>query len=459
MKGFNMIVPKKMMFYGLRNIVHIPQYQKMTKQQQFALQVVGTVLPFRTNNYIVEELIDWENIPNDPIYQLTFMQEGMLTKQNFETISKLLLSESSPELIKKEAERIRYELNPHPAGQLTANIPVEDSEVIEGVQHKYKETALVFPSSGQTCHAYCTFCFRWAQFVGMNDLKFATDESQRFQEYIKNHKEITDILFTGGDPMVMGADKLKVYIEPLLGNGFEHIQSIRIGTKSISYWPYKYVTDKEADDILRLFDKIISSGKHLAIMGHFNHWKELTTDVSKEAVKRIRNTGAEIRSQSPLIKHINDNSETWARMWKEQVRLGIIPYYFFIERDTGASQYFAIPLAKAYDIFRNAYIKVSGLSRTVRGPSMSATPGKVAIEGVSEINGEKVFMLNFLQGRNADWVRKPFFAKYSETATWLNDLDPALGEDKFFFEDELNEILTDKREKVNNALENKVNAA
>lgn len=454
-----MIVPKKMMFYGLRNIVHIPQYQKMTKQQQFALQVVGTVLPFRTNNYIVEELIDWENIPNDPIYQLTFMQEGMLTKQNFETISKLLLSESSPELIKKEAERIRYELNPHPAGQLTANIPVEDSEVIEGVQHKYKETALVFPSSGQTCHAYCTFCFRWAQFVGMNDLKFATDESQRFQEYIKNHKEITDILFTGGDPMVMGADKLKVYIEPLLGNGFEHIQSIRIGTKSISYWPYKYVTDKEADDILRLFDKIISSGKHLAIMGHFNHWKELTTDVSKEAVKRIRNTGAEIRSQSPLIKHINDNSETWARMWKEQVRLGIIPYYFFIERDTGASQYFAIPLAKAYDIFRNAYIKVSGLSRTVRGPSMSATPGKVAIEGVSEINGEKVFMLNFLQGRNADWVRKPFFAKYSETATWLNDLDPALGEDKFFFEDELNEILTDKREKVNNALENKVNAA
>ncbi|MDZ7763191.1 MAG: hypothetical protein U5K00_02020 [Melioribacteraceae bacterium] len=83
---------------------------------------------------------------------------------------------------------------------MTANVPTleDDDEPVQGVQHQYKETALTFPSAGQTCHAYCTFCFRWAQFVGMNDLKFATDESGRFPKILKvTHKEITDVLFTG----------------------------------------------------------------------------------------------------------------------------------------------------------------------------------------------------------------------------------------------------------------------
>ncbi len=130
---------------------------------------------------------------------------------------------------------------------MTANVPFLDEEPVEGIQHKYKETVLVFPTGGQTCHAYCTFCFRWAQFIGDNDLKFATDESKKFQEYIIKHKEITDVLFTGGDPMVMSYKKLKAYLEPFLEPQFDHIKNIRIGTKSLSYWPYRFVTDKDSD--------------------------------------------------------------------------------------------------------------------------------------------------------------------------------------------------------------------
>ncbi len=128
-------------------------------------------------------------------------------------------------------------------------------------------------------------------------------------------------------------------------------------------------------------------------------------------------------------------------MWKEQVKLGCIPYYFFVERNTGAEEYFAIPLVEAHDIYRNALKKVSGLSRTVRGPSMSALPGKVAVEGITEVNGEKVFVLTMLQARNPDWVKKPFFARYNDRAKWLTDLRPAFGQEKFFYQDELNEIL------------------
>jgi hypothetical protein len=108
----------------------------------------------------------------------------------------------------------------------------------------------------------------------------------------------------------------------------------------------------------------------------------------------------------------------------------------FVERDTGPKGYFEVPLADAHDIFRRAFRQVSGLARTVRGPSMSATPGKVVVLGTQEVRGEKVFILSFLRGRHREWVGRPFFAKFDPRATWLDQLEPAFGERRFFFEDE-----------------------
>ena len=116
----------------------------------------------------------------------------------------------------------------------------------------------------------------------------------------------------------------------------------------------------------------------------------------------------------------------------------------FVERDTGAQDYFAVPLEKAWKIFDKAYQNVSGICRTVRGPSMSCTPGKVHIIGITEVMGEKVLVLKMIQGRNHDWVNKPFFAKYDPKAIWLDDLVPAFGEEKFFFEDELQDMFIQK---------------
>ena len=264
--------------------------------------------------------------------------------------------------------------------------------------------------------------------------KFATKQVRQFQKYIRRTGEITDVLFTGGDPMVMNARRLATYIQPLLQPGFEHVRSIRIGTKSIAYWPYRCLTDRDAEDILRLVERVVRAGKHLAIMVHFNHWKELSTPAAQRAIRRIRSTGAEIRTQSPLIRHINDDPVVWTRMWTEQVSLGCIPYYMFVVRDTGAMHYFRIPLIEAWRIYQKAYQQVSGLGRTVRGPSMSADPGKVEILGVSEVMGQRVFVLTFLQARNPDHAQRPFFARFDPDATWLSDLKPAFGKARFFFE-------------------------
>jgi L-lysine 2,3-aminomutase len=236
--------------------------------------------------------------------------------------------------------------------------------------------------------------------------------------------------------MIMKAKMFSTYIDALLEADLPNLNTIRIGTKALSYWPYKFLTDDDADQTLDIFERTTNKGIHLAIMAHFNHLIELKTGSVKAAIKRVKKTGAEIRTQSPLLAHINDDADMWAQMWRKQVQLGCIPYYMFVVRDTGAQHYFGISLVKAYETFNKAYRQVSGLSRTVRGPSMSATPGKVLVDGIVKINEKKVITLRFIQGRNPDWVGKPFFAEYDENAIWLDELKPAF-EEKFFFEDEL----------------------
>ncbi len=426
--------------YTLANFRDLPQIQNLSKETQFEMEVVANVLPFKVNNYVVEQLIDWNNIPNDPMYVLTFPQKGMLKPEHYGKMATVLKNNSDKKEIASLANEIRLQLNPHPAGQMELNVPtLKDGTKLYGMQHKYKETCLFFPSQSQTCHAYCTFCFRWPQFVGMDEMKFAMREGEQLVQYVSEHPEISDVLFTGGDPMIMNAKMFSKYIDTLIDSKLPNLKTIRIGTKALSYWPYKFLTDSDSQEMLGIFRKITDNGLHLAIMGHFNHLNELSTDAVKSAIKEVRKTGAEIRTQSPLLAHINDDAGMWAKMWTKQVQLGCIPYYMFVVRDTGAQHYFGIPLVKAYEIFIKAYSVVSGLARTVRGPSMSATPGKVQVIGTTNINEQKVIILRFLQGRNPNWVHEPFFAKYDENAIWLDDLKPAFSK-KFFFEDELNNI-------------------
>ena len=427
------IFPEKYKLYSRKNIDQILRLKNLPKELLAAIKTVSTVLPFRVNNYIIDVLIDWNNIPHDPLYQLTFPQPEMLDKQDFKQMNELLMKKASAKDILTAARKIQMSMNPHPAGQMELNAPEENGKTIRGIQHKYHETVLFFPSQSQTCHAYCTYCFRWPQFIGLESIKFASSNIGALVNYLQNHPEVTDVLFTGGDPLFMRTKILRRYIEPLIKERPGNLTSIRIGTKVPAYWPYRFLTDNDADDLMRLFEQVVASGLNLSIMSHFSHYRELETPVAQAAVKRILCTGAVVRCQAPLVRHINDDPEIWAKMWKAQVKIGAIPYYMFVERNTGPKNYFEIPLEQTYRIFTKAYKKVSGLCRTVRGPSMSASPGKVMIDGITEIGGEKVFALKFIQARNPNWANQIFFARFDKEATWLDDLKPAFGEKDFFF--------------------------
>jgi KamA family protein len=393
------------------------------------VKLAGLIFPFKVSPYCVDELIDWEakNLRDDPFYRLVFPTMDMLEPHHREQLVTAKKGGDPANLMKVVAE-IRSDLNPHPAGQKTLNAPKNDA--LKGVQHKYSETVLVFPAAAQTCHAYCTYCFRWAQFIGDDELRFAQRETNSLFEYLSEHEEVSDILMTGGDPMIMKTKSLAQYLEPLTDPDFlPHIKNLRIGTRSLTFWPQRFTTDNDADELIELLRRVREEGgRHIAIMAHLGHDRELSTPKFAAAVNRIQKEAyATIRSQSPVMRGINDDSEVWARKWRKEVQMGIIPYYMFMARDTGAQHFFDVPLAKAQRLFSDALRSTSGLVRTVRGPSMSCTPGKVEVTGVEEIMGQKAFVLRFLQCRDEAWIGRPFFAKYDPEAIWFDDLEPLPG--------------------------------
>lgn len=420
--------PPRFRAIGPRQLGRIRQLDGLPRDQLIELEVASAVLPFRVNDYVLEELIDWTDIPSDPIFQLTFPQAAMLDRADYSRLRGLLAKGTADDVIRHVVRGIHVGMNPHPAGQMNLNVPFLNGVELPGCQHKYRETVLFFPHAGQTCHAFCTYCFRWPQFVGAEHLKFATNEIELLVAYLREHLEVTNVLVTGGDPLVMSSGMLRKNLEPLLGEGLDHITSIRIGTKALSYWPYRFTSDRDADDLLRLFEDVRRSGRQLALMAHFSHPRELQTAVVREAVRRVRDAGAVVRCQAPLIRHVNDRWQDLVELWNEEVRLGLVPYYLFVARNTGPRSYFAVPLAECLAIFSAAFSRVSGLARTIRGPVMSATPGKVLVVGVATVEGQEVFVLKMIQGRDPDWVNRVFFARFDPLATWFDQLEPVLGE-------------------------------
>jgi KamA family protein len=405
--------------YGPHHIDELAARFGMHNQVRETLRTVAMVLPFRVNEHVLSALIDWSNVPEDPVFQLVFPQAGMLSADDE---LRLRATANSGKRRREVVEEIRSRLNPHPSGQLSLNVPRHQGRKIPGLQRKYRETLLYFPGHGQTCHAYCTYCFRWAQFVGDPDLRFAAPGPAVAVEYLRRHPVVTDVLLTGGDPMIMTTERLRSHIEPLLA--VDTVQTIRIGSKSPAYWPQRYVTDADADALLRLFDEVVNSGKNLALMAHFSHPRELEPPIARRALSRIRATGTLIYAQAPIIARVNDDAITWADLWRAELACGVIPYYAFMERDTGPHEYFKVPIARAQRIFADAYRTLPGLARTVRGPVMSATPGKVVIDGTVDGPQGRYFQLRMLQARNPALVGRPFLARWSPTAAWLDDLDP-----------------------------------
>ncbi len=394
--------------------------------------------------------INWANFEKDSVFQLVFPQPGMMRA---DVTKKYLEARSDKEREKIAREYIR-ETNPHD-GKQQLNKPTfinEDGEfeVVEGSQHKYPQCKLVFDVQTQNCFAFCNYCFRHAQVRGDDDM-FIQKEVHQIHQYLKQHKEVTDLLITGGDAGLIKASRFEEYITPIIDDPeLSHIKTIRLGTRVLTYHPEMIIT-REYDPMLKLFRKLYDNGIQLVFMSHFSTPRELMNPSTIAAIRRLKAHGATVKSQSPVMNHIslfqdeNGNVDVdrsagnWIDLGNLFAMLGIGFHSMYCARPTGEHHYFTQPLAQIDKVFSMVYRSLPSINRPSRYITMTSSAGKISLLGTLELNGQKLFALKFNEGRNMEWMDKVFLAYYDEKENTIAHLKP-YGSEKHFYEDELVEI-------------------
>ncbi len=406
--------------------------------------------------------IDWNNYQEDPVFQLVFPQPNMIDKKVVEKYSSI---EDDEERMKMVVE-YRDQTNPHDGKQIL-NRPsfyLEDGalQAIDGGQHKYPQVFLLFDKTTQGCYAYCTYCFRHAQVRGDEDMFFQNDVEQ-VHNYLRKHKEITDILITGGDAGYMPTSRLKEYLVPLMEDpGLMHIRNIRIASRALTYEPSVVICSKY-DGTLDLFKKLIDHGIQVIWMAHFSTPKEFLNISTLSAIRRLRANRINIRSQSPMMNHvslfmddygkvdIDKSAQNWIDLGHIIMMLGLNFHSIYCARPTGEHDYFTAPLADMNKVFSKVYRSLPSEGRPSRYITMTSSAGKTSLMGTVEVNGKKAFALKFNEARNMNWMDKVYLAEYDEKENTIEKLKP-FGGGEYFYINELASIEKDLKDKFDLSL-------
>ncbi len=354
----------------LNKLAQIPE---ISAEESEPLNKVIDTFVFRTNDYY-QSLINWDD-PNDPIKRLIV-----------------------PDV---------QELNDD--GKLDA-CDEHSYTVAKGLEYKYDSTVIMLVN--ETCGAYCRFCFRKRLFMEGNDE--VTKDISDAMAYIKSHKEITNVLLTGGDPMIMSTSKLEPIIRQV--REVDHVQIIRIGTKMPAFNPFRIIDDPS---LLEMIERYTTPEKKIYIIAHFNHPVELT-EPAIEGLNLLQKAGAMIMHQTPLIKGINDDPIVLNELFNKLSYIGVSPYYIFQCRPTAGNRTYTVPVEKAYEIFEMARVKCSGLAKRARF-AMSHATGKIEVVGLTE---DQVFFRYHRAAENGDSGRFMAF-KRNPDAYWFDDYEEA----------------------------------
>lgn len=317
-------------------ITKLDQLEELSSEERRRLKRVAEKFVFRTNEYYVS-LVNWKD-PNDPIRRLIIPDESEL--ENW--------------------------------GRLDAS-QEENYTVVPGLEHKYTSTALLLVND--VCGAYCRFCFRKRLFMPEND-EVVKDVSAGV-DYIRKHEEVTNVLLTGGDPLIMSTGKLERIIQQL--REIDHVQIIRIGTKMPAFNPYRITEDPSLPEMLK---KYSTFQKRIYVMAHFNHPVELT-DVALRGLGLLQEAGAIVVNQTPLIAGINDDPMVLSELFNKLSYIGVQPYYVFQCRPTLGNRIYSLPVERSYEIFEQARMASSGLAKRAR-LVMSHSTGKIEVVGLTE---------------------------------------------------------------------------
>ncbi|MBN1572588.1 MAG: KamA family radical SAM protein [Deltaproteobacteria bacterium] len=285
----------------------------------------------------------------------------------------------------------------------------EQYTVAPGLQHKYTPTVLLLVND--ICGGFCRFCFRKRLFIGGNE-EVVRDVSKGL-EYIRNHPEITNVLLTGGDPLLLSTPKLGNIVRQI--REIDHVKIIRIGSKMPAFYPMRITQDPS---LLEMISKYSTKDKKIYMMVHFNHPRELTEE-SIDSLNMLKRAGALTVNQTPMIKGVNDDPETLAELFRVLSYVGVPPYYIFQCRPVIGNEMYAVEVERAFEVFEEAKSHVSGLAKRSRY-IMSHDTGKVEVVGMRD--GYTYF--KYHQAVNPDDYNRLIMCRSNPKAYWFDDYEP-----------------------------------
>jgi len=355
----------------MRYFTDISKVGALSASERASLQKVTEVYKFRANEYYLN-LINWKD-SSDPIRRTVIPNVREL--EGWGTLD-------------PSDEKTNY--------------------VCQGLQHKYRDTVLFLISN--ECESLCRYCFRKRIFnSGRNEA--AIDYSSGIN-YIQNHREVKNVILSGGEPLLLSTKKIGKILKKL--DSIPHLQSIRIGTKMPAFNPYRILKDPE---LLKLIRTYSDPRRRIYIITHFNHARELT-EPSIEALNQLIRAGAILCNQTPILRGINDSAENLCTLMNLLTSVGNVPYYIFINRPTSGNKPFAVPIVKAFNIFSRAKAGMTGIAKRAR-MVMSHSSGKSEIVGISE---DKIY-LRYHQARALEDESKIMEYERDDEAYWIDELE------------------------------------
>ncbi len=289
-------------------------------------------------------------------------------------------------LIKEKGDAIYKQVIPDPR-ELAENSGVSDplsedhDSPVPSIVHRYPDRVLFLVS--HSCASYCRFCTRKRK-VG-DSTKINPRYIEDGLEYIRQHKEIRDVIISGGDPLMLSDNKLEHILKSL--RAIPHLEILRIGSRVPCFLPQR-ITPKLTEMLKRYHP--------LWMNVHFNHPDELTPEAQK-ALALLADAGIPLGCQTVLLKGVNDDPAIMKRLMQKLVASRVRPYYIYQADYVTGTEYLRTRVEKGLEIMQSLRGWTSGLSVPYFCIDAPGGGGKIPIlpEYVQQIDDEKVVMRNF----------------------------------------------------------------
>jgi len=374
-------------YKGSKMLRRIHDVFGLSAAQKDEIAEIAKIFPFQATEYYLS-LIDWDD-PDDPIRRIVIPDPQELdaadTDRSFDPCNE------------------------------AANF------VAPGVQHKYPHTVLIVLTD--VCGGLCRYCFRKRFFwdkahdahqgfdVAMPEVAHDVEPAL---DYVRSHREITNVLLTGGDPLSMPTAKLAYVLSEL--RDMDHIGVIRIGSRMPVFNPQRILDDP---GLLRAINSVNTNQRRVYIVTHFDHPREITEE-AVACVAELINNGVIMLNQHPILAGVNDDVDVLVELYRDLTRIGVASYYVFITRPTIGNHIFQVPITRAYFLVDEAKKRLSGIDKRLR-LVMSHASGKVSVVAVDD----ELIYLKYHRARNPDHDGQLVVYHRDDEACWLDDLVPA----------------------------------